>query len=126
MRNLIRVLIKANSGYVINRQRITQKARRAIRRFGLSGSIELGIALIGNQLMARLNYQYRQKKGPTDVLAFSLPSPKIPDKVIRLGEVVIAYPLAQKQARTNKLSLDKEIDNLVEHGVNHLLGIHHD
>lgn len=126
MKNSIRVLITAEQVYPVNRRRIIQTARQTISRFGLAGVVEVSIVLVDSRLISRLNQKYRRKQGPTDVLSFSLPAPEIPDGVIRLGEVIIAWPVAKQQAAAHQISLDREIDNLVEHGVNHLLGIHHD
>jgi len=51
---------------------------------------------------------------------------EIPDDWWYLGDVVISYPQALKQAQEHNLLVDEEIDRLVEHGVLHLLGIHHE
>ena len=89
--------------------------------------------------MHELNRKYRGLDSTTDVLSFALedanPSylqhiPRIgfvaaPDKVFRLGDIVISYPQALEDASIDGNSVDEEIRNLVEHGVNHLLGIHH-
>jgi len=43
-----------------------------------------------------------------------------------LGDIVICYPQAKRQAmQWNKL-LDEEIEFLASHGLLHLLGIHHE
>jgi len=45
---------------------------------------------------------------------------------INLGDIVICYPQAKRQAmQWNKL-LDEEIEFLASHGLLHLLGIHHE
>jgi len=49
-----------------------------------------------------------------------------PDEILRLGDIIISYPQAVKQAGENNILVDQEIGNLVKHGVLHLLGIHHE
>ena len=91
--------------------------------------------------MTELNKNYRQKAETTDVLAFpqaeTIPERfikepkkvagfvKPPDKVLRLGDVVISYPQALAQAAAVSVTIEEELAILVEHGINHLLGIHH-
>jgi probable rRNA maturation factor len=47
------------------------------------------------------------------------------DRVLRLGDIVISHPQALEDAAMDGISVDEEIATLVEHGVKHLLGIHH-
>ena len=47
-----------------------------------------------------------------------------PDKVKRLGDIVVSYPEAQKDAAAEGVAVEDEIHHLVKHGTKHLLGIH--
>ena len=49
-----------------------------------------------------------------------------PDNIKHIGEVVISYPQAIKQARENKHTVKKEISVLLIHGILHLLGYDHE
>ena len=48
-----------------------------------------------------------------------------PGEAVPLGEVVIAYPQAQRQALERGLALDQELALLIVHGVLHLAGDDH-
>jgi probable rRNA maturation factor len=48
------------------------------------------------------------------------------EKTVLLGDVVVCYSVAKKQALKLNHIIDEEIEFLVCHGVLHLLGIHHD
>lgn len=112
---------------------------RVLQNHRIGGKIELGINIIGDRKMHELNRRYRGIDSTTDILSFALedtnPSnlqhiPRIgfvaaPDKWLRLGDIVISYPQALEDAALEGISVDEEIRVLVEHGVNHLLGIHH-
>jgi probable rRNA maturation factor len=71
---------------------------------------------------------------PTDVLAFyMLPQKEAdfsfalpPDGVTRLGEVIISYPQAVKQAKEQGHSTERELALLIIHGILHLLGYDHE
>jgi len=49
-----------------------------------------------------------------------------PDGVKKLGEVIISYPQAKKQARRAEHSLKLELTTLLIHGILHLLGYGHE
>ena len=55
--------------------------------------------------------------------AVEFPNPE--DLLSHLGEVVLSYPQAQRQALENTVSIDSEIALLVIHGILHLLGYEH-
>jgi probable rRNA maturation factor len=82
----------------------------------------------------QLNRSYLGRDEPTDVLAFSMlsglpqevPFVTPPDGVLRMGEVIIAYPQAVIQAEEHQHSLKREIAILVIHGLLHLLGYRDD
>ena len=85
---------------------------------------QVEIQLLGPAFMAELNFKYRKKKGPTDVLSF--PAPSVFRRQGILGELLICESVAKKQAKTLKHSLDREIQILIVHGVLHLLGFDHE
>jgi len=104
--------------------------------------IEISLAIVGDGRMRKLNKMYRGSNRVTDVLAFENKSvlpylakafPRLkkgekiefiepPDNVKRLGEVIICYPRAKKQAKRQGHSLENELTILLIHGILHLLG----
>lgn len=120
---MIRILIKASSRYPVERSKIKKKVKKILRRSGLKQGVELGINFVGDRKIKALNKQYRKVNEPTDVLSFPI-NEKAPDEVLYIGDVVISYPQARIQASKNNLTVDEEIDKLVEHGVLSLLGKH--
>ncbi len=89
---------------------------------------ELGILLTDDDEIQALNREYAAEDSSTDVLAFSLQEGEEfaqPDDVLRLGEVIISYPTAERQARAAGRTTEQEIAHLLVHGVLHLLGYDH-
>lgn len=89
---------------------------------------ELGVLITDDETVRSLNRQYAGEDEPTDVLSFSLQEgePFVqPDQVLRLGEVVISYPTARRQAEEHGRSLELEIAHLLIHGALHLLSYDH-
>lgn len=89
------------------------------------------VCLLSDVAMARLNWRYRGKRGPTDVLSFpateasgvagnghALPS--------FLGDIAISPETALRQARRDGRPLEQELRVLILHGVLHLLGFDHE
>jgi probable rRNA maturation factor len=89
---------------------------------------ELGVLVTDDEAVRRLNAEYAGEDAATDVLAFSLREGEefvSPDGVTRLGEVIISYPTASRQAAEAARGVDEEIAHLLVHGILHLLGYDH-
>jgi rRNA maturation RNase YbeY len=93
-------------------------------------SADMSVSLVGDGRMRRLNRQYRQKDRSTDVLAFAFREGVAPHRFNRsaahLGDVIIALPTAERQAKAALRSVDEEIVALLIHGVLHLCGYDHE
>jgi len=102
----------------------------------LPESVELGIVITDDDTIRQLNRDYRDLDESTDVLAFHMPSSPLegqelsfispPDSIKHLGEIVISYPQAVKQATEQGHNKTDELVVLMIHGVLHLLGYDHD
>ena len=112
----------------------------------LKEEVEISLAIVGEGRIRKLNKMYRGKNRATDVLSFDNKSvlpylakafPRLkkgddmffansPDGVKRLGEIIICYPYAKKQAKRAEHSLEKELTILLIHGILHLLGYKHE
>ena len=89
---------------------------------------ELGILVTDDATLRRLNREYAGEDHATDVLSFSLQEGEefaSPDSVVRLGEVIISFPTAERQARETRRPVDDEVAHLLVHGILHLLGYDH-
>jgi probable rRNA maturation factor len=89
---------------------------------------ELSVLVTDDETVRRLNREYAGDDASTDVLAFSLREGEAfvsPDEVQRLGEVIISYPTARRQAEEAGLPVEEEVAHLLVHGILHLLGYDH-
>ncbi len=107
------------------------------------GGGHFSVAFVSDKRMKDLNKFFRGKDSTTDVLSF----PHKPDVFetaegddfhvtgvlasaegfhVFLGDVVISLEQAQRQAKENKLTLEKEIKQLILHGALHLCGYDHE
>ena len=125
--NNVHRLVKYNS---LLRWQIMKTIRLFLIKEGL-WNVELGVILTGDEHLARLNEEYRQKKGATDVLSFPFAdnqelrvSGEKEGRVL-LGEIYISVDRALAHAGETEKSLEKEILYLLGHGLYHLLGFDH-
>lgn len=136
---MINIIINSDPRYNINKLSIRMVVAEMLARLRISGRVEVGINIVGDRKMHELNRKYRHVDSTTNILSFALedPSPASlqhiprigfvasPDKWLRLGDIIISYPQAIEDASLDGISVDEEIKNLLTHGLNHLLGIHH-
>lgn len=137
--NMINIIVNSDPRYNINKSAIKAVVAAILTKFRISGRIELGISIVGDRKMHELNQKYRGIDATTNILSFALEDshpaslqhiPRVgfvasPDRWLRLGDIVISYPQAIEDASLDGISVDEEVKYLVEHGVNHLLGVHH-
>lgn len=126
---MVKVLLFSESRYPVNRKAIRKTVEEMLQEKGVVTSVEVSIAVVGDRKMTALNKKYRDKDGTTDVLSFSLVEGAVSpqdDNVLRLGDIVLSYPQVLKNAAKKELLVDEEINNLIKHGLDHLLGTHHE
>ena len=85
------------------------------------------LVLADNACLQDLNAQWRDKNQPTNVLAFPAAAlPNAMDGVAQtLGDVLIAFETAQKEAGMLNIDLAEHSTHLMVHGLLHLLGHDH-
>lgn len=114
-------------------EKIQEVVEKTLKENGLGGEVEVTVSLVGEAKMKKLHKKYLETEEVTDVLSFPLheglissehPVPD-PDGILRLGDIVVCFPQAERQAVEHGRSVDEEISFLVGHGCRHLLGIHH-
>ncbi len=85
---------------------------------------EVHILVTDDRRIRELNRQYRQMDEPTDVLSFP-DGEELPNGLILLGQLVISRDMARAQAERAGHEEIRELEELVLHGVLHLLGYDH-
>jgi probable rRNA maturation factor len=111
----------------VSRERLERIACWVLEAEAVSDA-ELSLVVTDDETVRRLNRDYAGEDAATDVLSFSLREGEefaSPDGVLRLGEVIISYPTAERQAREAGRAVDEEIAHLLVHGVLHLLAYDH-
>ncbi len=125
---------------VFNRQRKISIPLKSLRAFSRRLSRELGlgrepfdVTLVDDAEIQRLNAVFRGTRKPTDVLSFpwqdgeqEVPGARGENLSDFLGDVIISVETARRNARMEGHSLPREIQQLMLHGLLHLLGYDHE
>ena len=119
---------------IINRQRRRKVNAKRWREFAEETSRAIGaeqrdatIVFVSDAAMRKLNHQFRGKDYATDVLSFpTKPESFESGAAATLGEIVISVDRAQAQAKENGLTVTKETQQLILHGLLHLSGFDHE
>jgi probable rRNA maturation factor len=113
-------------------ERLRQIVAAALRHEGADDA-ELTLVLADDALLHQLNRDYRGIDAPTDVLSFASQDEgqgtdifvTAPEALNYLGDVIISFPTAQRQAAAAGHNVSDELSLLAVHGVLHLLGYDH-
>jgi|SRR3989338_5073651 len=127
------ILIKTDSHYKVNRSRIRKLIESFLEERKVRTKVEVSLSVVGDRQMKNLNNKFRNLDQTTDVLSFPLIATEKksvfidpPDNILRLGDIVISYPQVVDEASDENMLIDDKIDELIIHGLKHLLGQHHD
>jgi|TARA_B100001971_G_scaffold41315_2_gene36329 probable rRNA maturation factor len=82
---------------------------------------EFSVLLTNNKKMKSLNFKFRKKNKPTDVLSF--PFHHIEKKSIYIGDIAISFEIVNQRSKTSNFFL--EFDKMWIHGYFHLIGYDH-
>ena len=101
----------------VDHELLRQVAERTVAK--VAGALDhLSVALVSDERIAQVNEQFRNRPGPTDVIAFEAEA----DAEGVAGEVIISVDTAARQAAEAGHDLHRELCLLVAHGVLHVLG----
>jgi probable rRNA maturation factor len=117
---------------IANRQRTKKINARFLKQVVLDlfaelgiTEAELGIQLVAAQEMTRVNWQFLQHEGSTDVITFDHRNPEFQISNFKLeihGELFVCVDDAVAQAKEFGTSWQAEVVRYVVHGILHLLG----
>jgi probable rRNA maturation factor len=86
--------------------------------------IVLSVRVVGAARSLSLNFRYRHRRRPTNVLSFQ-GAGKCPDGRHYLGELVICAPVVAREAESQGKTRAAHWAHMVVHGVLHLQGFDH-
>ena len=125
----VTVPIFVESRYRVSRKRIKQTVSKIISQNEILGPVEVSVAIVGDRKMRSLSRKYKGEDKTRNILSFSQTEGEamnLSKDVLRLGDIVLSYPMVINDASRDEMLVDDKVDQLVEHGLMHLLGLHHE
>ena len=134
----VNVLLFVESRYRINRKRVKKTVESVLHKNEIDTPVEVSIAVVGDRKMRELSKKYKGEDKTRNVLSFSQAEENdreagLPNRhgrnsegFLLLGDIVISYPEVIREASKEEVLVDDKIDELIEHGLMHLLGLHHE
>ena len=112
---------------VPSRGLLSRWANAAARRSGVDvpAGTEMVVRLVDEHEGARLNADYRGRRGATNVLSFPFEQPPGHELPL-LGDVVMCVPVLRREAAAQRKPLPAHFAHMTVHATLHLLGHDHD
>jgi rRNA maturation RNase YbeY len=128
---MIKVHVKKQSNYPVSTPKLKEKVESVVSGGGVVSDADVWISLVGKKAMYKIAEKFLGEKNKLHtVLAFCDNEVEgkfvYPDETIHLGEVVVCFPLVRQKAKEENKRIYDKVEELVEHGTQHLIGIHHD
>jgi len=103
-------------------------SRARIPRRAAAARLEACVVLAGDRFVRSLNRRFRHRDRPTNVLSFAALEAGVTrgGDVVPLGDVIVAFETAAKEAAVEGKRLAHHLSHLVVHGMLHLLGYEHE
>ena len=119
---MIEIGISSRSSYPFDKKLLRGRVKKFLQGKGV-GEVELSIAMVGERKMRQLNQEFRDKNIVSDVLAFPQNERPVEGGPLLLGDIVVCYPRAQKEAIALQESVDEAVWDFVEHGLGRLVRV---
>ncbi len=88
--------------------------------------IEISVLLADDQKLQELNYDYRGKNKPTNVLSFPVDLPLKAGKDLYLGDIAISFQTLYDESLEQQKSFQDHYTHMLVHSTLHLLGHDHE
>lgn len=129
---MIKVYVTKKGNFPVSAARIKKTLSEFFAGQGVVSEADVNISIVGESEMTRIGRKYLSKNEPVhNVLSFvsgeqngTFVEP--PDNIIHLGDIVVCYPVAVNEAKSEGVLNEEKVIELLTHGAYHLLGIHHE
>ncbi len=127
---MIKVYVNKQSSYPISAKKLKLTLRKILEDKGIVSDSVVSVSLVGEKKMLDLSKKYLKDNKVHNVLSFTADEVKgkflyPPKALIQLGEIVICYPKVVEEAKQEGKRINQKIEELLKHGAQHLMGIHH-
>ena len=112
--------------FKVDLSRIRKSAKRLLKEMDCEDKA-IGLLLVDDNEIQKLNNAYLDRNKPTNVLSFAMTEGEFGNVNPQvLGDIVISVQTAYRDALIGHIDLMDEVDFLIIHGLLHLLGHDHE
>jgi probable rRNA maturation factor len=127
---MVKVNIYKQGNFPLSTPLVKKKLNEFFLKKGIVSPSEVSVAIVGEGKMLEVGKEYLGDNLLHNVLSFTPDEVKgkfvfPPDGTLHLGEIIVCYPLAVKEAGKDNVLVNDRVYELIEHGARHLLGEHH-
>ena len=128
---MIQVYLSKQSNYPISSPKLKKRLKEFLTEQGIVSDSDVYVSLVGEKKMLDLSKKHLNEDNVLhNVLSFTEDEVKgkfvyPPENIIHLGEIIVCYPKAFQEARSEGKLIEEKVWELVKHGAYHLLGKHH-
>ena len=110
----------------MSQKKIRKKAQAILNALD-NPDAELSVVILDDSEIEVLNQKYLNRSGPTNVIAFPMREGEFSDlSPLLLGDVIISIETAEREALNAGMSVETRLDQLLVHGILHLIGFDHE
>lgn len=122
---MLNIAIQNVENVVIDGELLTQAAVKAYEQVATELA-ECTIRIVGELEGKDLNKAFRKKDEPTNVLSFNYDDHDLDSEILYLGDIVLCFPVVEKESILQGKEIKHHFAHLVVHGVLHLCGYDHE
>ena len=109
----------------LDKKRLQNASSTALRFLGYETEPDVTLQITDDQTIQEYNLMYRGVDEATDVLSFENGYTDPENGRLHLGDILISFETAKRQAAIRNLDMMAEIEMLLVHGILHLAGMDH-
>lgn len=109
----------------LDKKRLQKASFTAFHFLGFETEPEVTLQVTNDHTIQEFNFQYRGIDEVTDVLSFENAFTDPESGETYLGDILISFETAKRQADLRELDLMAELEMLLVHGILHLAGMDH-
>lgn len=113
----------------VKRAAVLKYIAQTLTAISFDQACDISVRLVDSAESHELNFYYRQKDKPTNVLSFAS---ELPDEIAQmleqkpLGDLAICIPVVVQEAAEQHKTAEAHFAHMVVHGVLHLMGYDHE
>ena len=123
---MLNLIVPSSYSKEIEQSRLGLAFLETLKALKIDKDVSVTLRLTNNRLIRQFNREWLGVDAPTDVLSFENAYSDPENGEQYLGDILISFEKARKQAKESGHQVQDELEMLLVHGLLHLVGYDHD